>query len=71
MKDYTALPFQAMKTTSFRKAIWEIMLTILFGQTMTYGENSLIISCHRVVGTNGSLTGYAAFFCRRKERHYK
>lgn len=75
-----------METTSFRKAVWEIMLTIPFGQTMTYGEIadsiakqkgvakmsaqavggavghnsiSLIIPCHRVVGTNGNLTGYA------------
>lgn len=75
-----------METTPFRKAVWEIMLTIPFGQTMTYGEIadklarqkgltsmsaqavggavghnsiSLIIPCHRVVGTNGSLTGYA------------
>ena len=75
-----------MKTTEFRKAVWEIMLSIPFGQTMTYGEIadriakqrglermsaqavggavghnsiSLIIPCHRVVGTNGSLTGYA------------
>ncbi len=75
-----------MKTTAFRKAVWEIMLTIPFGQTMTYGQIadeiakqkglskmsaqavggavghnsiSLIIPCHRVVGTNGSLTGYA------------
>lgn len=75
-----------MKATEFRKAVWEIMLSIPFGQTMTYGEIaarlakqkgiekmsaqavggavghnsiSLIIPCHRVVGTNGSLTGYA------------
>ncbi len=75
-----------MLTTPFRKAVWEIMLTIPFGETMTYGEIadkiakqkgiskmsaqavggavghnsiSLIIPCHRVVGTNGSLTGYA------------
>ena len=75
-----------MKTTPFRKLVWEIMLTIPFGKTMTYGEIaeriakqkglskmsaqavggavghnsiSLIIPCHRVVGTNGSLTGYA------------
>lgn len=75
-----------MKTTAFRKRVWEIMLTIPFGQTMTYGEIadiiakekglvrmsaqavggavghnsiSLIIPCHRVVGTSGSLTGYA------------
>lgn len=75
-----------MQTTPFRKSVWEIMLTIPFGKTMTYGEIadriakqkglskmsaqavggavghnsiSLIIPCHRVVGTNGSLTGYA------------
>ncbi|MGI6721042.1 MAG: methylated-DNA--[protein]-cysteine S-methyltransferase [Anaerovoracaceae bacterium] len=73
-------------TTPFRRAVWEIMLQIPFGKTMTYGEIakklaarsgrehmsaqavggavghnsiSLIIPCHRVVGTNGSLTGYA------------
>lgn len=82
--DFT--PPLKMETTFFRKAVWEIMLTIPFGQTMTYGEIadciarqkglakmsaqavggavghnsiSLIIPCHRVVGTNGSLTGYA------------
>ena len=75
-----------MKTTPFRKMVWEVMLTIPYGHTMTYGEIadriakkkgashmsaqavggavghnaiSLIIPCHRVVGTNGSLTGYA------------
>ena len=75
-----------MKPTPFRKAVWEILLTIPFGKTMTYGEIadrvamqnglsrmsaqavggavghnaiSLIIPCHRVVGANGSLTGYA------------
>lgn len=82
--DFT--PPLSMKTTSFRKAVWEIMLTIPYGQTMTYGEIaeiiakqkgiekmsaqavggavghnsiSLIIPCHRVVGANGTLTGYA------------
>lgn len=80
------IPPLAMNTTPFRKAVWEIMLTIPYGKTMTYGEIaskiaaqkgiatmsaqavggavghnsiSLIIPCHRVVGTNGSLTGYA------------
>jgi len=82
--DFT--PPLSMETTPFRKAVWEIMLTIPYGKTMTYGEIanriarqkgvakmsaqavggavghnsiSLIIPCHRVVGTNGSLTGYA------------
>ena len=70
----------------FRKDVWEILLQIPYGQTVTYGdiawklaekrglarmsaqavggavghnEISVIIPCHRVVGTNGSLTGYA------------
>lgn len=82
--DFT--PSLKMKTTAFRKAVWEILLTIPYGQTVTYGEIatamakkrdlaqmsaqavggavghnsiSLIIPCHRVVGTDGSLTGYA------------
>lgn len=85
-KDPGFTPPLVMKTTPFRKAVWEIMLQIPFGETMTYGEIageiakqkglermsaqavggavghnaiSLIIPCHRVVGTGGSLTGYA------------
>ena len=80
------LPPLVMKTTSFRKAVWEILLTIPYGSTVTYGEIadklagrkgllrmsaqavggavghnaiSLMIPCHRVIGSNGSLTGYA------------
>ncbi len=73
-----------MKTTDFRKAVWEILLTIPYGSVTTYGEIakrlseqgpnvsaravggavghnaiSLIIPCHRVVGADGSLAGYA------------
>ena len=82
--DFT--PPLSMKTTPFRKMVWEIMLTIPYGKTMTYGEIaaqiakqkglkrmsaqavggavghnsiSLIIPCHRVIGADGSLTGYA------------
>ena len=70
----------------FRRAVWELLLEIPYGQTTTYGELSrrlaakmgiahmsaqavggavghngisIIIPCHRVVGTGGSLTGYA------------
>lgn len=80
------IPPLKMLTTDFRKSVWEIMLTIPYGKTMTYkeiaqriaketgqekmsaqaiggavGHNSvsIIIPCHRVVGSNGSLTGYA------------
>ncbi len=76
--DFT--PTLTMRTTEFRKNVWNIMLSIPYGETMTYGEIakklqsmsaqavggavghnsiSLIIPCHRVVGSNGSLTGYA------------
>ena len=82
--DFT--PPITVKTTEFRKAVRDIMLTIPYGQTMTYGEIadriakqrgiqkmsaqavggavghnsvSIIVPCHRVVGSNGSLTGYA------------
>lgn len=90
--DFT--PALSLKTTPFRKAVWEILLTIPYGQTMTYGEIahrvavqrglsqmsaqavggavghnaiSLIIPCHRVVGADGSLTGYAAGIAVKKK----
>lgn len=74
-----------MKASPFRMAVWEILLTIPFGHTTTYGEIarilaeknglrkmsaqavggavghnpvSLIVPCHRVIGADGSLTGY-------------
>ena len=72
--------------SDFRQAVWNILLSIPYGRTMTYGQIakqlakntgidkmsaqavggavghnpiSIIVPCHRVVGTNGSLTGYA------------
>ena len=72
--------------SAFRQAVWDMLLRIPYGQTVTYGELSrqlakkrglermsaqavggavghneisIIIPCHRVVGANGSLTGYA------------
>lgn len=90
--DFT--PPLSMKASSFRKAVWEILLTIPYGKTMTYGEIanriarqkgllhmsaqavggavghnaiSLMIPCHRVVGTNGSLTGYAGGIDKKRK----
>jgi len=84
-KDPGFLPPIALHTTPFRQDVCEIMLTIPYGKTMTYGQIadiiaqrrgvrrmsaqavggavghnpiSLIIPCHRVIGTSGSLTGY-------------
>ena len=83
-----------LQTTPFRKAVYDILLTIPYGQTMTYGEIaniiakqngvermsaqavggavghnpvSIIIPCHRVVGADGSLTGYAGGLDRKIE----
>lgn len=71
---------------AFRKAVWDILCEIPYGEYITYGDIakaiaarmgkasmssqavggavghnpiSIIIPCHRVVGANGSLTGYA------------
>ena len=87
------LPPLRYDQTPFRKAVCDIMLTIPYGKTMTYGEIaaeaarqqglakmsaqavggavghnpiSLMIPCHRVVGTNGSLTGYGGGIQRKK-----
>lgn len=72
--------------TDFQQAVWNLLLEIPYGQTVTYGTLahalarqlgkpamsaqavgaavgrnpiSIIVPCHRVVGTDGNLTGYA------------
>jgi methylated-DNA-[protein]-cysteine S-methyltransferase len=71
----------APEGTPFQKKVWDVLLTIPFGETRTYaqlaaalgdpkviraaasanGKNpvAVIIPCHRVIGTDGSLTGYS------------
>lgn len=79
-KDPDILPPLHPQGSPFRQAVWNILLTIPRGQTLTYGEIarrlgvrsaqavggavghnpiSILIPCHRVVGSDGSLTGYA------------
>ena len=80
------MPPVHMIGSEFRRCVWELLLRIPYGTTITYGdlarqvarrrglrrmsaqavggavghnEISIIVPCHRVVGTNGSLTGYA------------
>ena len=76
-----AIPIK-LNGTDFQMKVWDILLQIPYGQTITYkeiaqmfsermssqavggavGRNpiSIIVPCHRVIGTNGSLTGYAS-----------
>jgi methylated-DNA-[protein]-cysteine S-methyltransferase len=74
--------------TEFQQKVWQELLHIPFGKTMSYldlskklgdvkairavasanGKNPLwiVVPCHRVIGTNGSLTGYAGGLWRKK-----
>ena len=80
------LPKLHLMGTDFQREVWDILLEIPYGQTVTYGEIarkiadkrglktmsaqavggavghnrvSVIVPCHRVIGSDGSLTGYA------------
>ena len=73
------IPHLDLRGTPFRRTVWEQLLTIPYGNTISYGELarriaaspravggavghnpvSLIVPCHRVVGADGRLTGYA------------
>lgn len=67
--------------TEFQKTVWNALLTIPYGKTISYGDLakqigmptavravanansmnalSIIAPCHRVIGSNHTLTGYA------------
>ena len=83
--DFT--PPVRLDVTPFCREVCDILLTVPYGKTVTYGDIAkiiaerrgiarmsaqaiggavhrnpiaIIIPCHRVIGTDGSLTGYAA-----------
>ena len=67
--------------TAFQHRVWQLLLTVPYGETTTYGAVArqlgekmsaqavgqaagknpiaIVIPCHRVVGSEGQLTGYA------------
>jgi methylated-DNA-[protein]-cysteine S-methyltransferase len=67
--------------TDFQLSVWQVLRSIPYGETMSYGEQatvlgdpnkaravgtangrnpiSIVVPCHRVIGANGSLTGFA------------
>ena len=73
--------------TPFQKRVWEELLTIPYGETVTYGELAervgrpdviravggavgrtpapIVVPCHRVIGADGSLTGYGGGLDRK------
>ena len=75
------LPLSLHLGTAFQQSVWQALLGIACGQTLSYaalaqrlgkpravravaaavGRNplSLVVPCHRVLGSDGSLTGYA------------
>ncbi|HSZ84204.1 MAG TPA: methylated-DNA--[protein]-cysteine S-methyltransferase [Polyangia bacterium] len=78
----------APRGTAFRRAVWDELLRIPYGETTTYGALarklgkpaaqravgganhhnpiSIIIPCHRVIGADGSLTGYGGLVSRKR-----
>lgn len=74
------VPPIAFHGTSFQQRVWQALLDIPYGKTISYGELAhrignrsaqavgqavgknpiaIIVPCHRVIGGDGSLTGYA------------
>jgi methylated-DNA-[protein]-cysteine S-methyltransferase len=78
----------AQPGTGFQQSVWQQLIAIPYGQTISYmqlakrinnpksiravgttnGKNSIaiVVPCHRVIGSNGSLTGYAGGLWRKK-----
>jgi len=85
-KPLPPLPPLDPQGTPFQKRVWNLLKTVPYGETVTYGELarrlhsgaravgaavgrnplSLILPCHRVLGADDRLTGYAGGVDRKK-----
>jgi methylated-DNA-[protein]-cysteine S-methyltransferase len=85
-KEFT-LPIK-QEGSAFQQGVWQELLNIPYGKTITYGQQSrimnnplgiraiaaangqnhlwIVVPCHRVIGSDGSLTGYAGGLWRKK-----
>jgi methylated-DNA-[protein]-cysteine S-methyltransferase len=74
--------------TDFQRRVWTALLTIPYGESVSYGEIArrigqppavravglangrnpvaIIVPCHRVIGANGTLTGYGGGLDRKR-----
>lgn len=75
--------------SDFEVAVWQAMLTIPYGETISYGEQAeraghagayqavgatngrnplaIVIPCHRVVGSDGSLVGFGGGLAMKRD----
>jgi O-6-methylguanine DNA methyltransferase len=66
--------------TDFQKKVWNALLEVPYGKTDSYvkairavgtanGKNpvSIIVPCHRIIGADGSLVGYAGELWRKEK----
>lgn len=86
------LPLLRLEGTAFRREVWDILLEIPYGETVSYGAIakrvaqrrgiermsaqavggavghnpiSILVPCHRVVGSDGSMIGYGGGIDRK------
>jgi methylated-DNA-[protein]-cysteine S-methyltransferase len=81
------VPLDLACGTEFQQSVWQALVDIPLGKTVSYGEVSrrignpaavravggavgrnpvsIIVPCHRVMGSNGSLTGYGGGLDRK------
>jgi methylated-DNA-[protein]-cysteine S-methyltransferase len=61
--------------SDFQQSVWAQLLRIGYGDTASYGEIAkrlgrnpipIVIPCHRVIGADGTLTGYAGGIERKQ-----